>query len=112
MTDNERRYFVPAAPGFWELSYLDAASGGPEATRVPVVAWEIIDDGVSGDAHVHYAYPVTTFGEVTGRGHNPILGSDGYVRVAGGVTWDSERQWLEDKKKEERRATDRKETMR
>ena len=48
MTETKRRYFIPAAPGFWELTYLDAASGGPEATREPVVAWEMIDDGVSG----------------------------------------------------------------
>ena len=47
MTETKRRYFIPAAPGFWELTYLDAASGGPEATREPVVAWEMIDDGVT-----------------------------------------------------------------
>jgi hypothetical protein len=93
VTETKQRHFIPAAPGFWELSYLEAASGGPEATRAPVVAWEMVDDGVSGDEHVHYAYPVTTFGEVTGRGHNPILGPDGRVRVAGAA-----------KKKEERKA--------
>jgi hypothetical protein len=96
VTETRQRYFIPAALGFWELNYLGAASGGPEATREPVVAWEMIDDGASGDAHVHYAHPVTTFGEVTHRGHNPILGPDGCVRVAGDATYDSEEIWLKD----------------
>ena len=73
MTDDKPRYFIPAPPGYWMLELCgEPAKDNYEATREPIVAWEMVDDGVSGDAHVHCAYPVTTFGEVTHRAHSPI----------------------------------------
>jgi hypothetical protein len=86
MSETKQRHFIPSPPGFWEPSYFGRSQRRPRSYCVPVVAWEMVDDGVSGDEHVHYAYPVTTFGEVTGRGHNAILGPDGRVRVARGAT--------------------------
>jgi hypothetical protein len=40
-SNNKQRYFVPAAPGFWELSLVDRGEGEYEADRIPIVAWEM-----------------------------------------------------------------------
>jgi hypothetical protein len=88
-------YFVPAAPGFWELDLVDCDPGEYEASRTPIVAWQMLtDDAASDDDPLYYADPVTLEYGRTHRASTPILGPDGCVRIAGATTYSSEQDWL------------------
>jgi hypothetical protein len=93
MTESKHRYFVPAAPGFWELGLVDCGHGEYEADRVPIVAWEMIEGD---DKSPYAAYPVTTEGEGAHRASTPILQPDGRVRIALDMTYANEEDWLKD----------------
>ena len=87
----QRRYFIPAAPGFWILELCGGlAEGDYEATRVPVIAWElrpIDEDKPQGDC---FAVPVTPEWGYD-RIESAVLGPDGRVRIAGKSTCASRR---------------------
>jgi hypothetical protein len=95
MTANKQRYFVPAAPGFWELSLVDCGNGEYEAERTPIIAWEMVADAALSDGDsLYYAYPVTIEGERTHRASTPILEPEGRVRIACDTTYFSAQDWL------------------
>jgi hypothetical protein len=84
---DKQRHFISAMPGFWMLGLCGGlAEGNYEATRVPIVAWEmrLIDDDKP--ERGYFAAPVTPEWECDGIQHAPVLGPDGRVRVAGETT--------------------------
>jgi hypothetical protein len=92
---SSKTYFVPAAPGFWELYLVGRDNSEYEAGRTPVVAWQMLtDDAASDDDPFYYADPVTIEYGRTRRVSTPILCPDGRVRIAGDATYSSEDAWL------------------
>ena len=102
-SNNEQLYFVPATPGFSELEYISEDTGGPAVSRTPVVAWQIVLCGPTNDGDPRYrAYPVTVHDDRRWQVDLPIACPDGIVRTAGSADYESEEQWFEDKKKQDR----------
>jgi hypothetical protein len=95
MTDDGRRQFVPAMPGYWLLSlvHLRAPDREFKIVRTPIIAWEL-RPGVDLQNVNFFGHPVTVVWSPYRDAVVPILEPDGVVRLTNGTSFPSEAEWL------------------
>jgi hypothetical protein len=95
VTTKPRRYFVPAAPGYWRLELVDtrAPNGEFKFYREPILAWEL-RPGVDLPNVNFFGHPVTMVWSAYRDAVVAILAPDGVVRLTNGTRFPSEAEWL------------------